>query len=82
VSVTEGIRGETKAPISIGALAAEEPGEEAPEIGEEEPQDIPSAADLFDPATTGRVILMQNLVPVISTAGAYVTFWALFTFVW
>jgi PiT family inorganic phosphate transporter len=82
VSVTEGIRGETKPPISVGALAAEEPGEEAPGIGEEDPESLPSASDLFDPATTGRVILMQNLVPVISTAGAYVTFWALFTFVW
>jgi PiT family inorganic phosphate transporter len=82
VSVTEGIRGEAKPPVSVGALAAEEPGEEAPGIGEEDPKSLPSASDLFDPATTGRVILMQNLVPVISTAGAYITFWALFTFVW
>jgi PiT family inorganic phosphate transporter len=53
-----------------------------PGIGEENPQDIPAASDLFDPATTGRVVLMQNLVPALSTAGAYLTFWALFTFVW
>jgi PiT family inorganic phosphate transporter len=81
-TVTESVRGEAKPNVSVGALAAEEPGESAPDIGEEEPEDIPAAADLFDPATTGRVILMQNLVPVIATAGAYATFWVLFRFVW
>ncbi|MFB6229229.1 MAG: anion permease [Halobacteriales archaeon] len=82
VTVSEGVRGNADANVSVGALAAEEPGEKAPEIGEEEPEDIPSAVDLFDPATTGRVLLMQNVVPVISTAGAYATFWVLFEFVW
>jgi PiT family inorganic phosphate transporter len=51
-------------------------------LGEETAGDIPSASELFDPATTGRVILMQNLVPVLATGGAYVTFWSLFRFVW
>ncbi|MFW5964724.1 MAG: anion permease [Natronomonas sp.] len=81
-TVTGSIRGEDETNVSVGALAAEEPGEDAPEIGEEEPEDIPKASDLFDPSTTGRVILMQNLVPVISTLGSYVTFWALFAFLW
>jgi PiT family inorganic phosphate transporter len=82
LTVSEGLRGEGDANVSVGALAAEEPGEEAPDIGEEEPDDIPGAADLFDPSTTGRVILMQNLVPVLSTGGAYAAFWLLFRFVW
>ncbi|MFC6939193.1 anion permease [Salinirubellus sp. GCM10025818] len=82
VTVTESVRGEAKPNVSVGALAAEAPGEEAPGIGEEDPEDIPAAADLFDPATTGRVILMQNLVPVLATAGAYATFWVLFRFLW
>ena len=60
--------------VSVGALTAEEEGEQAPEIGEEEPEDIPKASDLFDPSTTARVILMQNVVPIISTVGAYLTF--------
>jgi len=81
-TVTGSIRGEDETNVSVGALAAEEPGEEAPEIGEEEPEDIPQASDLFNPSTTGRVILMQNLVPVISTLGSYLTFWALFAFLW
>jgi PiT family inorganic phosphate transporter len=81
-TVSQSVRGEAEPNVSVGALTAEEPGEQAPEIGEEDPEDIPSAADLFDPETTGRVLLMQNVVPAISTAGAYVTFWILFEFVW
>jgi len=82
VTVAEGVRGETTPDVSVGALTAEEPGEPVPDIGEEDPGDVPDAADLFDPATTGRVILMQNLVPLIATVGAYATFRALFAFVW
>jgi len=82
VTVSEGIRGDAKPTVSVGALAAESPGERAPDIGEEDPERIPAAADLFDPATTGRVIVMQNVVPILSTVGAYVTFWLLFAFVW
>jgi PiT family inorganic phosphate transporter len=82
VTVSEGITGEETPTVSVGALAAEDPGEEAPDIGEEDPEEIPAAADLFDPATTGRVIVMQNVVPILSTVGAYVTFWLLFAFVW
>ena len=81
-TLSETIQGEEQPKVSVGALAAEEPGEESPDIGEEEPQDIPSASDLFDPSTTVRVIVMQNLVPVISTGGAYLTFWVLFQFWW
>ncbi|MFT4922972.1 MAG: PiT family inorganic phosphate transporter [Haloarculaceae archaeon] len=75
-------RGEESPTVSVDALAAEEAGEELPDIGEEEPAEIPSAGDLFDPATTGRVIVMQNVVPILSTVGAYVTFAALFALVW
>lgn len=74
VTVSEGLRGETEPSVSVGALTAEEPGEEVPDIGEEDPQDIPAASELFDPETTARVILTQNIVPVIATVGAYVTF--------
>jgi len=60
--------------VSVGALTAEEEGERSPKIGEEEPADIPKASDLFNPSTTARVILMQNVVPIISTVGAFLTF--------
>jgi PiT family inorganic phosphate transporter len=77
-TVSEGVRGEEQPAVSVGALTAEEPGEEVPDIGEEDPEDVPETADLFDPSTTGRVILMQNVVPLLSTVGALVAFWLLF----
>jgi PiT family inorganic phosphate transporter len=74
VTVPEAVRKEKAPPVSIDALADDEPGEELPPIGEEDPEHVPSAGDLFDPATTARVVLMQNVVPAIATLGAYLTF--------
>ena len=82
VTVGEGLRGEGEATVSVGALGADEPGEPSPDIGEERPADLPATADLFDPATTGRVLLLQSVVPVISTVGAYLTFRLLFALGW
>jgi len=64
--------GETR--MSVGSLAADTEGEPLPPIGEENPEDIPSASDLFNPSTTARVVIMQNVVPLISTVGAYLVF--------
>jgi PiT family inorganic phosphate transporter len=80
-TLAEVARGDQSPNVSVGALTAEEPGDAAPPIGEEEDDAIPSAADLFDPTTTGRVIVMQNVVPILSTLGAYLAFTALF-YVW
>jgi PiT family inorganic phosphate transporter len=76
IAVPDVVRGEETpdVDVSVGALAADGADGEPPAIGEEEPEEIPSAADLFDPATTARVVLMQNLVPLIATIGAYLTF--------
>ena len=82
VTVAEGVRGEETLALSKDALTADEPGEEAPEIGEEESEDVTEAGELFDPGTTGRVIVMQNVVPVLSTIGAYAAFRVAFAFWW
>ncbi|GAB6879635.1 inorganic phosphate transporter [Halorubrum gandharaense] len=82
MTVGEGIRGEKEAAVSVGALAADEPGDEVREIGEEDPDDIPDAVDLFNPTTTARVVVMQNVVPLVSTIGALGAFYVLFGFVW
>jgi PiT family inorganic phosphate transporter len=79
IALPEVVRGEETPAVnvSVGALAADEAGEELPAIGETERtthEEIPTAADLFDPATTARVVLMQNVVPLIATIGAYLTF--------
>jgi len=60
--------------VSVGALAGDEEGEPIPDIGEEQPEDIPSASELFNPSTTARVVIMQNVVPIVATVGAYLTF--------
>lgn len=74
VTVSEVVRGEQLPTVSIGALAGDEVGEKLPPIGEENSAAIPSASDLFNPSTTARVVLVQNIVPVIATVGAYLTF--------
>ena len=73
--------------VSVGALAADAPdaptvgGEggtpestNSPAIGEEETEDIPGAADLFEPETTARVIFLQNVVPGIATVASFLLF--------
>ena len=87
-TISETVTGEDTPDVSVGALAAESenaptvggggkstptPGQRKP-IGEEETGDIPKAADLFEPRTTARVILLQNFVPSIATVAAYVVF--------
>jgi phosphate/sulfate permease len=76
LTVPEAVRGEENIEVSVGGLAADEEhdDDEVPAIGEEEPEDIPSASDLFDPGTTARVVLMQNVVPMLATVGAFLTF--------
>jgi inorganic phosphate transporter, PiT family len=73
-TISDSVRGKRETNVSVGALAADREGEELPRIGDEEPEEIPAASDLFDPATTGRVILLQNFVPALATVGAYLTF--------
>ncbi|ESS04241.1 MAG: phosphate/sulfate permease [uncultured archaeon A07HR67] len=82
VTVGEGIRGGGETSVSVGALKADDPGEEVEEIGEEDPSDIPAAADLFNPSTTARIVVLQNVVPLLSTIGALATFALLFRLVW
>jgi len=72
--------------VSVGALSSDEdaptvgaPGMDdgdgaSSDIGEESPEDLPDASELFDPATTVRVVAMQNLVPVVATVGSFLAF--------
>jgi PiT family inorganic phosphate transporter len=73
--------------VSVGALTADaddaptvggQQGTPSPKktepIGEESREDLPKASDLFEPATTARVIFLQNVVPSIATAAAYLVF--------
>ena len=74
VTVSEAVRGTERTHVSTGALARDRPGESMPEIGAEDPKELPPTAELFDPSTTARVILIQNVVPMIATIGAFLAF--------
>ncbi|MDS0282455.1 inorganic phosphate transporter [Haloarcula onubensis] len=85
--LSDTVTGHDAPDVSVGALAADaddaptvggskgtpEPSEPDP-IGEESSEDIPRASDLFEPATTARVIFLQNVVPSIATVAAYLVF--------
>ena len=69
------VRGDAETTVSVNALTAERP-EEVPQMGEERPEEL-TAADLFDPATTGRVVVLWILTPSIAAVASFL----LFTFV-
>jgi PiT family inorganic phosphate transporter len=73
---------EPTATARVDALAADGPGgsgedgtgtQAVPRIGEEDPDDL-AATELFDPATTGRVIVLWILTPSISAAASFLLF--------
>ncbi len=90
VSIGEAVRGEAAPQVSLDALTEEEgrarKGTSEREmsarsasrrfVGTEETA-TSSRSDLFDPGTTVRVILMQNVVPILATVGSYLTFFLL-----
>ena len=87
--LADSVRGKEAPRASVGALAAEDEtatvGDptisretETEPIGEEDPAEVPAASELFNPSTTARVVIMQNVVPIFATIGSYVTFLLLF----
>jgi PiT family inorganic phosphate transporter len=83
VTIADARQGEMPS-VSVGGLAAETAeaptvgGEggtpedlETPPIGDEPAEDTPGVDDLFEPATTARVILLQNVVPGIATVASF-----------
>lgn len=87
VSVADAVRGKTTSQLSVDALAADEgsptvgdPALSGPGrvTGRSQAQartpHTPPRSDLFNPEATVRVILMQNVVPILATAGSYLTF--------
>jgi len=92
VTVEDAVRGNVSPDLSVGALAQDataptvgEPAQgtaTASQIGDPHVQPSraqPARSDLFDPGTTVRVLLMQNVVPILATLGSYLTFFLLET---
>lgn len=69
------VAGEGATRVPVDALAAEtpEPGDGVPAIGEEDAADL-TAADLFDPRTTGRVVALWILTPSLSAVASFAVF--------
>jgi len=90
VKIEDAVVGDETPQVSVGALAADEDAptvgkpeliedEHEPEsIGDASAQESPAESNLFDPSTTARVLLMQNLVPVLATIASFATFELLF----
>jgi PiT family inorganic phosphate transporter len=86
VSVAEAVRGEVSPQVTVGALAhdgaapsvgnvdTDTPPHPARRSAPDTSSEPPVRSDLFDPGTSVRVILMQNVVPLLATAGSYATF--------
>lgn len=88
ISIGEAVRGDAGSQVSLDALAEDgkgrsDQGEMSARsasrrfAGTEETRQPPARSDLFDPGTTVRVILMQNVVPILATVGSYLTFFLL-----
>lgn len=73
-TISDAVQGVEPAAVSVGALTVEDAGESAPPIGDEDAADLPRTSDLFDPSTTARVMIIQNIVPAFATIASYVTF--------
>lgn len=75
-AATTAVQGEAPGTgVSAGALTVE-PENDVPKIGEEEAEEL-TGSDLFNPATTGRVIILWILTPSIAAFASF----ALFQFV-
>ena len=78
VSVADAVRGNAASQPTVDALT-DDPG--APTVGDPQldseaspPSNGAARSELFDPETTVRVIVMQNVVPVLATVGSFLTF--------
>jgi PiT family inorganic phosphate transporter len=80
ISVAEAVQGEVSPTVSLDALAQDSAslsvGEQSTGVSPLQEQQVEKQvqSELFDPGTTVRVILMQNVVPLLATVGSYLTF--------
>lgn len=72
-AATDLVRGNVEAEISVDAVAAET-GNEIPEIGEEDPENVQDVQQLFDPSSVGRFVAFWIIGPSVATALSYATF--------
>jgi len=67
------VTGDVKGEISVDAVTAET-DDEVPPVGEENPENIQDAQQLFDPSSVVRFVAFWIIGPSIATALSYTTF--------
>ncbi|MFB6310592.1 MAG: anion permease [Salinirussus sp.] len=72
--LTTGALGADDAPTVGDPSRGADEGTHPEPIGTESAGDLPDTAELFRPATTARVLGMQNVVPLIATVGSFLLF--------
>jgi PiT family inorganic phosphate transporter len=90
VSIAEAVRGEVHPQVPLDALTEKERARRKQQptdahsasrrFAGAETSTSPPRSELFDPGTTVRVLLMQNVVPILATVGSYLTFFLLNAF--
>lgn len=69
-----GLRMDDSAPTAGSSRSRGHNSGDVNAVGEGSTEDVPAASELFDPATTGRVVMMQFVVPIIATISCFLTF--------
>jgi PiT family inorganic phosphate transporter len=67
------VRGNIEGEISVDAIAAET-GDEVPPVGEENPENVETVQQLFDPSSVVRFISFWIIGPSVATGLSYATF--------
>ena len=66
------VKGDVEAPVSVDSLTAEP--DEVSGVGEEDPENVQSATQLFDPSTVARFVAFWIIGPSVATGLSYLTF--------
>lgn len=74
VRLADAVRTSERPEMSVNALTVESDENSVAPIGEENPGNSVTTRDLFNPATTGRVIVLWILTPSISAVASFVLF--------
>jgi PiT family inorganic phosphate transporter len=74
VSARDAISGSRDVELSVSAIATETPENGVPAVGEEEPDDLQSAGELFNTTAVAKFIIFLIIGPTVALVGSYLFF--------
>lgn len=74
VTARSAISGSRDVELSVSAIAAETPDDGVPAVGEEEPEDLQSAGELFDTTAVAKFVTFLIIGPTVALVGSYLFF--------